>query len=255
MNRCLFLLLGECFRSEGQPCSRRRDDDYGFIHQKESTDSHLKLVNKLENMNYKVDISINTYDTRFKEDLLNWYGNNVIYSNFTTDIYKEFDEVVDKGIKIITSNVNIEPYEFIFICRLDILLKDPLIDIFNPKVTTITYPNMMSWVPPYEPCLSPVFCIIPKKYFFPFDKWDGLMNNGNIILTHHSMRDIALKGLTYDDIDFMSNKLYIGNTFQSWNPLYKINCRSEPTDLREDIKGLVYVHKLRKIIKEEEYNI
>ena len=66
------------------------------------------------------------------------------------------------------------------------------------------------------------------------------------------MRDLLLNGLTLDDIDFVSDKIYIANTSQSWNPLYKINCRSEANEIRGDIKGLVYVKKLHKIIKEEE---
>jgi len=250
----LFILLGECFR-EAMPLIRTRDTEYGFIYQKQSSDSHIKLIDKLSNNGYKIDIAINTYITKYKEDLLSWYGDKVIYSNFTSENYGrnivfDFSNVVNQSIKNVLNNVNIDKYDFIFICRNDLLLKDPLIDIFNPDVKSITYPNIMSLSS--TPCISDTFCIIPKKYFYPFNNWKGLKENGQYILNPDSMRDLFLNGLSIDDIDFVSNKLYIANTYQSWNPLYKINCRDEADNIREDIRGLIYIKKINKIVKEEE---
>ena len=252
-NKALFILMGECFR-EGMPTSRVRDTTYGFNNQKEASESHLKLIKRLNNLNFDIDIAINTYTTKYNKELLEWY-NNVIYSNFTNENYQHFQNAVNHSIINVLNNVNIENYEFIFICRLDLLLKDKLINIFNPNVDTIIYPNtmgcrMVDSVSQMIPALSEVFVIIPKKYFYETNKWKGLLKNSNIMLTANSVSDLMLAGLSFDDIDFMSDRLYIGNTFQSWNPLYKINCREEHSVEREDVKGLIYNKKLNIVIKE-----
>jgi hypothetical protein len=251
MNKYLFIFIGECFR-EASSQQRIRDTKKGFINQKESTDSHLNLIKQLKN--YKVDVAINTYDTIYKKELLEWYGDNVVYSNFTTKSYQNkydavdsFKIVVDNSLKNIFSNLSMNSYKSLFICRLDVMLKDPLIEIFNPEVNFITYPNLMSWEG--TPCISDLFCIIPKKYYSSFGEWNGLLENGEVILSPNSLRDLLRRGLTLNDIDFISDKLYIANTSQSWNPLYKINCRNEAKEIRSDIKDLIYIKGTDKIIK------
>ena len=228
MNRGLFILLGECFR-QGRENSRVRDTEYGYVKQKESTESHLKLIEKLETLNYKIDICINTYDTKYKSDLLKWYNDATIYYDFVNENYGCIERCVDATIVKVLNNVDIDPYDFIFICRLDILLKDPLIELFNPKVEYITYPNIMSWEK--FPCISDLFCIIPKKYFHPFNNWKGLINNGLHILNHSSMYYLNINGLSYNDVDFMFKNIYFSNTSQMSNPYYKINCRDEGPDI------------------------
>ena len=253
-HNALFILMGECFR-EGMPTSRLRDTIYGFNNQKEASESHLKLIKKLNTMNYKVDIAINTYITKYDKELLSFYDNMIIFSNFTNENYNHFQNAVNHSIIKVVNNVDISKYDFIFICRLDLLLKDKLIDIFDPSVKTITYPNIMGLrmvdsVCQIIPAISEVFVIIPKKYFYSFDKWEGILKNSNIMLTANSGSDLILAGLSLNDIDFMSDRLYIGNTFQSFNPLYKINCREEHSVEREDVKGLIYNKELNIVIKE-----
>jgi hypothetical protein len=251
MSKGLFILIGESFR-DSQHNGRTRDTEKGVEYQKESTMSHLKLINNLKN--YSIDIAINTYETKYKDDLLKWYGSNVVYSNFTTENYQNvldpvdsFKIVVNNSLKNIFSKVELSLYNFLFICRLDVLLKDPFIEVFNPNIEHITYPNLMSWEK--TPCISDLFCIVPSKYYGSFGSWKGLLNNGEIILNPNSLRDLFTHGLTLDDINFISDKLYIANTSQSWNPLYKINSRSEAKEIRYDVRDLVYIKEDNKIIK------
>jgi hypothetical protein len=246
------MLIGECFR-EGQSCSRNRDTNFGYNNQKECSDSHMKLANKLGN----IDIAINTYNTSFKDDLLEWYRDNLVFYNFTDEDYIGFRKVVQRSIQIILDKVNIDNYDYIFITRLDLLLKDELINTFIIPKDTIIYPNIMehrinnSLKGGFEYMISDVFVIIPKKYFYPFGEWKGLLENAWNMLFHQAVNDLINNGLNFKEhIDFFSNKLYIANTFQSKNPLYKINCRIEPDDIRADMKGLIFDKNKNQIIRE-----
>jgi hypothetical protein len=80
--------------------------------------------------------------------------------------------------------------------------------------------------------------------------WRGLINSTNYILWPGSIRDLLLNGLTMDDIDFLSDKIYVANTIQSKNPLYKLNSRPEASDLRDCDKYLRYIKERQEIIRE-----
>jgi hypothetical protein len=134
--------------------------------------------------------------------------------------------------------VNSDDYEFIFVCRLDLLLKDDFIKLFNPEWSCITYPNVMYIDEAANyPHISDVFCFIPKKYFNPFDKWQGLLINAHHILHHHGCESLLLSGLSLDNIDFVTDMIYISNTIQMSNPLYAINCRPQGPSFIEDLSN------------------
>jgi len=245
--RGLFILTGESFR-EGGSTSRIRDTAIGIKNQTESSYSHAKLAKSIESYNYTIDISINTYSTVYKEELLSFY-NNIVYFNFTDSIYSSTKDVVKNCIKNVLSSLNSDDYEFIFICRLDLLLKDDFIKLFNPEWPCITYPNVM-FIDKGEnyPHISDVFCFIPKKYFNPLDKWQGLINNAHHILHHHACQSLLLSGLSLDNIDFVTDLLYIANTFQMTNPLYAINCRPQGPSFIENFSNKKYIKFTNSIV-------
>lgn len=221
MNKCLICLIGECFR-EGSNQSRTMDTNYGYNKQKESTESHNKLINKLKKLNYNVDIAINTYNTKFKNEILTWYP-NIVFHNFTSDNYGYFQNVVHNSLQNIFNNVDIYKYDFIFILRFDIFIKDTLIDMFNPKWSKIMYPFAvyMEYSPFQFPFVSDTFCFIPNLFF------SKIINNTYNILNHHCWRELINNGFVIDDFDVIINTLHNPNTDTELNPLYRINCRPE----------------------------
>ena len=244
----LLIFFGEAFRDT---FGRNRDTEFGFTNQKESSKSHVDLINKLENNNYKIDVAINTYETKFKKELIEFYKNIVFY-NFTNEDYKAQHTAVGETLKNVSSHIDINLYDFLFICRIDLFLKELLIEVFNPNTEFIIYPNVMSIENHIIqfPHISDTFCIIPKKYFNPFDNWKGIFENRNNLLYHQAVQHLLLNGLTLDNIDFFSDKIYVANTIQSKNPLYKINSRKEADTLRNCDKNLKYVKKLNSIVSD-----
>jgi len=224
----LFILMGECFR-QAMAATRTRDTPQGIKNQKESSQSHVKLIERLQSENYNIDIAINTYDTVNDKLLLEYYNTtNVIYVNFTKDRYTCEKDAAEWSVKNTLSKLNKDNYEFIFLLRLDLLLKTDLIKIFDPTWNTITFPNVMFIDKGMDyPHIATLFCFIPKKYFNPFDKWDGLIHNAHHLFHHHSGMSLMTSGLTLNDIGFASDLIYIANTIQMSNPLYAINCRPE----------------------------
>jgi hypothetical protein len=231
----LFILMGECFR-EAMPTSRLRDTEYGIKNQTESSISHEMLAKRLRGLNYDIELAIHTYKTNHRDRLLNFYT-NVVYQHFSDHYHSnELKDVVSWALNSVFSQLNMDNYDFIFVCRLDLLLKPDLINIFNPEWNQIIYPNLMHyWNKHYH--ISDVFVFIPKKYYYDVnDTWKGLLANSTKILHHHAMAEIIQNGLTVDDIDFVSDRMYIANTYQMSNPLYKINCRPEGVDDHKHIE-------------------
>lgn len=231
--RGLFILCGESFR-EGNSGTRRRDTGRGVKYQLEASTSHINLIKHLNSLGYHIDVSIITYETVGEEELLSVYT-NVVYSEFTEIKYNDIPSadvinlVAGGAIKNTLSHVNSEHYSFIFLCRLDILLKDNLIQLFNPEWNEITYPNLMSLSEGGKDInISDLFVFIPNKYFTPFGEWGGLVQNADNILHHHCVVDLIGRGLSLEHhIGFMTDMCYIANTGQMKNPLYAIHCRAE----------------------------
>jgi hypothetical protein len=78
-----------------------------------------------------------------------------------------------------------------------------------------------------DTCISDLFIFIPKKYFTPFNQWNGLLSNANRMLHHHSVQELIRNGLSLNDFEYVTDRTYIANTMQLTNPLYAINCRLE----------------------------
>ncbi len=235
----LFILYGESFRNYSKVAglNRAKDGEGSVQLQKEASTSHMDLLNSLTA--YNVDILINTYDTKYKNELLSFYK-DPIHANFMDkNSCKEHraantEIVVDQAIQVAKENVNISMYDFIFICRLDLLLKPKLIENFLPIKDKIIYPNVMSIVDNKfrmhqkgNFCISDVFCIIPKKYYHILEEKQ--------IVRHGAIHGLHKLNLHIDkDIDFFSYNLYVANTIQQKNPFYKIINRPEgPEEFRD----------------------
>jgi hypothetical protein len=245
MKRGLFFFFGEAFREYNplsitgiSSLSRIRDTEYGVEKQRESSISHVKLASHLSSHNYNIDFALHTYHTQHHEMLQGLYP-NVVYARFTEpnpSIVPITNTVVQTALQSLLSSVDIDKYSFIFLCRFDLLLKDSLIQLFNPEWNTITYPNVMSIANDTLDltCISDLFVFIPCRFFTSFASWKGLYHNANFVLHHYCIQDLVACGLCLrDDISFMTDACYIANTIQMKNPLYAINCRPEGPELHE----------------------
>jgi hypothetical protein len=245
MNKGLFILNGACFR-DGQSGSQLKDTPFGIKNQTECSESHCKLANSLTS--YHIDIAINTYKTIHTQILKDIY-HNINYLNFNDNIYTGTQTSVEGSIKNTLSNVNIDDYDFVFICRIDLLLKDDFINKFNPKWKRIIYPNVMSIWDKNESCISDVFVFIPCKYFNEFGNWKGLIYNSRHILHHHALDDVLKNGLLLkEDIDFVTNLTYVANTSQMKNPLYAINCRAQGPEFYQGYSNKMYIKETHTVI-------
>lgn len=248
----LFLLFGESFRKYRTlpGLNRYSDTENSFSGQKEASLSHMELLKKLKQ--YNIDIVINTYETKYKNELLSFYEQPK-YANFMDNNKCKENKTrntqiaVDEAIRIAKKNVDIDNYDFIFICRLDILLKPNLIENFLPIKDKIIFPNVMSILDNKfrmhqkgNFCISDVFCIIPKKYYHILDKKN--------IMHHHSIHRLYDLDLHIDkDIDFFTNKKYVANTIQQKNPLYKIVDRPEGPEIFKNNHKKLFNKKLLKM--------
>ncbi len=248
----LFVLFGESFRNYSKVggLHRGKDGEGSLELQKEASVSHMDLLNSLNT--YDVDIVINTYDTKYKKELLSFYK-EPIHANFMDkNSCKEnrsanTEKSVDQAIKITKENVDITMYDFIFICRLDLLLKPKLIENFLPIKDKIIFPNVMSIVDNKfrmhqkgNFCISDVFCIIPKKYYHILEK--------KRILRHGAIHGLYELDLHIDkDIDFFTYNLYVANTIQNKNPFYKIVNRPEGPEKFKDWHTKKFNKKLLKL--------
>lgn len=248
MSRGLFILTGECFR-EGRETTRVIDTDYGLQMQQIASKSHMDLVSQLNTLGYIIDIVIDTRETKYKDLLLNSYK-NIIVSNFAyVRTAPDWMNVVNDSIKLALSNIDKELYDFIFICRLDLLLKESLIRLFDPSWNTIMYPNMMHIDNIGAICISDVFCFIPKKYFNRINEWSGLLENSKHLLHHHAIHSLMNNGLKLvSDINFISDKLYIANTRQMCNPLYAIVARPEGPEFYPGFSNKRYIIDEHRIV-------
>jgi hypothetical protein len=180
-----------------------------------------------------MDILINTYDTKYENELKSWYQDyNLKYMSNTELIgFKLVQDALD--------GIDINQYDFIFITRMDILIKPYFLDIFNPRWNKI-YFSSQHWTKMYytkygsissycgfdenskdnlTPYVNPTFEFIPKNYFKVLSKVDV-----NPWAWSEYKKTFDLKN---DDMDFMIDTYHEANSQKDFNPLYKMVGRPE----------------------------
>lgn len=219
-NKCLVLFIGESFR-DGFQHSREKDTQKGYDTQKIATESHIKFIENLRDQNIDTDVIINTYDTKYEDDLKELYKNYLIdyISNPSLiGIEKLINNAIYKNRKYINN------YDFVYVCRIDLYLKDYFIEKFNIEWNKIYFSNI-TWRECYktfnnEPRIADVMMFIPSPYFYLF--------NLNIYLNHDAWFTYKTDyNLTNNDMDFMIDTYHDSDTFKDFNPLYYMVSRPE----------------------------
>jgi hypothetical protein len=217
--RGLIILIGECFR-EGHSTSRLRDTENSYIPQKDASESHYRFLNHIKiNLGIDVDLIINTYDTKFEEDLKSWYGDFLIEYNSNENIIG-----MQNLLNNITKKIDKDAYDFVFAIRIDIFLKELFFEKFNPNWNRITF-SQICWtklcrVANNEPRIGDVIIFIPKRLFYLFDRYIYLWHDSwiNYKYNYH---------LTNNDLNLMIDTYHDSDTEKDWNPLYYMVSRAQ----------------------------
>lgn len=220
-NKGLLVLFGESFREGGQG-TRLRDTENSYNPQKLACESHIEFCNYIKQIyNINMDILINTYDTKYENDLKSWYTNyNLSY--MTNSELLGNNNIAQQAL----NTVNTENYDFVLITRIDILLKPYFFNIFNPYSNKVNFicNNWTLWhTLEYNnisfPRVNATIEFIPKEYF-------KILSNINI--EHDAwIHYYKIFNMNYDDIGFMVNYYHDSDSYKDYNPYYKMVSRPE----------------------------
>jgi hypothetical protein len=225
----LLLLYGECFR-DGHHQSRKTDTPTSYLPQKEASLSHIAFCDAMKKKGVVMNILIHTYHTKYEKDLLSWYTYPTAYVKKKRYPYKNAYDALSSYMHI-TKKID-HSYDFIILTRLDILLKPAFYTLINPKWEKIYFFSQESTM--FEKCgfyegniptINATIQFIPRKYFF--------------MLEHTTVHHDALKKYTelgIKDLEFMVEERYRSDTYQDYNPYYKMSNRPE-THIHHD-KGI-----------------
>jgi len=228
-NKCLLILYGESFRS-GTQHTRVRDTDESFETQKMAVDSHIKLCDYLkENYNLHTDIIINTYTTRFENEIRQWYEKYLINIIINPELIG-FENLVNNAVNSITDRTQ---YDFVLFMRIDVYIKPYFLEIFNPRMNKINFISQnytmcngndmcCGFYSTFVPVVNPTITFIPKFYFVKLT--DGICVN------HHAWKFYKEKyDYNVNDMDFILDTYHDADSYKDFNPAYKLVCREEST--------------------------
>lgn len=233
--RGLLILTGEAFR-QGLQTQRKRDTVESFQPQKMASESHVDFCNYIkEKHGIKMDIVINTYDSKYAKELKSWYPNCK---------YKSNKELI--GPKLVQDVVNkIEKgYDFIFLTRLDIFIKPYFYSVFNPKWKTIhflcqNYTKVECGMYDTAPIVNHMFQFIPKSYFYVLT---------NICADHDAWKHYhEVFHIPHNKMNFMVDTYHDADSYKDYNPYYRYVGRPECTIWHD--RGKKIVHYLAKNIR------
>jgi len=211
----LLLLTGEAFR-EGLQLQRTRDTVASFQPQKMASESHVDFCDYIKKEHgVKMDIFINTYDTKYEKELKSWYPNCKYKSNKELLGPKLIQDAVDEIEK---------GYDFILLSRPDIFIKPYFYSVFNPKWKTIHFlcQNYTIWkcgMIGESPLVNPTFQFIPKKYF---------QVCASIVGDHHAWKHYhEVFHIPHSKMDFMVDTYHDADSYKDYNPYYRYVGRPE----------------------------
>jgi len=225
MTKGLIIFIGECFRTGGHG-SRTRDTPESILSQQSASLTHVKLINIIkEKHNMEIDIAINSYKTNNQDLLLTWYSSeNIIFSNFI-EIMIGQEALINTALHN-EKLANISCYEFIFICRIDLFLKDLMFELFDPYSQKLTFPSVC-WIKDSVcngmPRVNDTMLFIPKQ----------MLNSNFIVNKKVSFRHESWFTYVHDyKLNFYDLTVYLdtyhdSDSAKDFNPLYYMIGRQE----------------------------
>jgi len=232
------ILAGASFRDGGQGSSNV-DTENSINWQKEASDTHLKFFKKLKNVNnIELDLAISTYNTEHIKKLIDWYSAE--HQLLNVNMRKNYHGLTNL-LRTSYSQLDIKEqmYDFVLCLRIDLILKDTFIEIFNPEWKEIRFPFAQAWssqlednefnfqkIGKFEPGYSyPHVCdtmvYIPIRFCKEEVQFNLVYNHRmwNQLISHHNF--------TYNELDVMVDTFHGPNSRNFQNPLYRMCGRDE----------------------------
>ena len=227
----LFAIIGESFRTGGLG-SRLIGEERSIREQELASNSHIYFIEFLKKKyGIEIDISLASYSTPYNDILLNIYQKYLVNKSFFNNRLNP-DPLISKNRLYCKSlkQIKKDDYDFIFIIRVDLLLKPKLFEIYNPKWKKIMFPSVCwaifkrgRWHHEVEghtefPRVNDMIVYIPQKYY-----------DCQIDISHHGWYFLRKKHtrLTNSNIGVMIKTYHDSNSQEDWNPLYRIVNRKE----------------------------
>jgi len=218
MKKCLVLFLGESFRY-GPQDNRNTGCPLSFDEQKKACFTHIDFCKNIEEKyNCEIDIIVNSYNTQYNNDLIQWYTDYKCNSQFIfntdyigiSNLYKN---------SVLNSNVNINTYDYVVYIRVDIVLSEFFKNKFYFSEDKILFTSACFSFNNFHihynyPRVVDMFMCIPKKYYS-----DQLFNN---IEVYHSAWWWLKQFDQNIEIDFLTYTMHDSDSQKDWNPFYYI---------------------------------
>ena len=229
--KCLICYYGAAFR-DGPQLSTNSDTNYGYDSQQNTSKTHAKLKEVLNEKGYQTDIIINTRKTKYKNKLESWYDPfNIIINNISEKVHGK-NYMIQSAIENI-NKINKYDYNFILFIRIDLFLKPDFFKILDTETDNISFlannynPKGCTNTTKGSPEVVDLFILIPKKYYYILDK--------NFSLNHDSWSYFKKEyKLTDDDMTFMTNHMFDSNSEVDKNPFYLMSSRRENENIHTD---------------------
>jgi len=240
--RGLFLFIGESFRSGGQ-YSRKKGVPESYDEQIKASQSHIQFIKQFDEK-FQLEKSkavVLTYNTIYNHDLLSVYEQYV--EGFSC--YEGMMGLNNLFHTALQGIRNIENYDFLFYIRIDLFLKEKLLESIDILPEKILFANVC-WTKDcickkLYPRVNDMMMYVPKK-FFPklkivhlyHDAWYHLIVNGK---------------MNNENIDFMINTFHDSDSQKDFHPLYYIVNRPQAISWYDQNKIFIkekffeYVHK------------
>jgi hypothetical protein len=227
----LIIFMGESFRV-GTQGTRNRGSAESYTGQIGACNSHIRFIEHIissHNLN-SISVHISSYTTQYDNDLLAIYDKYLIGRDY-------YDNPI--GISTLFHNTinnieNISQYDFTLYIRIDLFLKPPFMEIFDPTINMILFPTIVwKWdcIVDGHPRINGMMTFIPKKYYDYLKYFQDIQ--------HNTWRDLVITtDLTYDDMDTMIHTYHDSDSYKDMNPLYYIVNRPETT--QHHSPGLIF---------------
>ena len=221
-NKGLIIFIGECFRF-GSQNSRVTDTIESYEKQKNATQTHINLINLIhEKYDVLVDVVINSYETKYKNDIFEWYNCD---NRLKKCIFNEKKIGIEGLLKIVSTIDNVDNYLFLFICRIDLFLKKYFFEIFNPFDKKIFFPSVC--MIGYHICnckkhprINDTMLFVPNIYIKIIKKY--------IHLDHQSWCQYnKLYNFNNENLNVYLDTFHDSDSEKDYNPLYFMTSRNE----------------------------
>jgi hypothetical protein len=231
----LMILLGESFRS-GLQNSRVSGEPDSYDIQKKTCDSHIDF---LQNLPYKCDIIISTYNTPYNEQLLDWYKeylHDYKIHNDAIGLHNNYMYIISRWKHIFHN------YDYIFFLRIDLCLKPMFKTVWQTPVDKIMYP-FICFIP-YHKTYKGLPRIADTMIYIPKSKYNILFYSNTIpeVFSHDSWYYLLQSGIQSSHIDVFLKTYHDSDSYKDWNPLYCMLYR--PQRLTWQTKGYVFDPKI-----------